>query len=171
LKRYRTWVTHFTAIEQSYTGVVASFVLGQEGADFLRIDVSMRTNPAATDYWDGNWVVAEVSVSSGPWSGSYRANLRAEDFLAFRDHLLAIYEDVDVQLAKFSSMEPWLEVVVERSDRLGHLTLKGTAHSEPFFEGHDVLQFVFEIDQSYLPEGDKRARCHRRTVPGRRLAA
>lgn len=131
---------------------MTSFVLGQDSGEHIRIDVSARENPQATDSDDGNWVVAKVSVAAGPWRGAYRASLRTEEFRSFRDELRALYEDPRAKAAHFKSLEPWLRLSVERTDLLGHITVSGMAQREPFFEGHNLLQITLEIDQSYLPD-------------------
>ena len=106
---------------------MVSFVLGHDAGDYLRIDVSSRENPRALDSDDGNWLVAQVSVAAGPWKGSYRANLRAEEFRSFRDELRTLYDDPGANAAHFESLEAVAELSVERKDLLGHITVNGRA--------------------------------------------
>jgi hypothetical protein len=131
--------------------VIPVFKLGGDERDYLKIQVLARAHPAETDYWDGNWLKAEVEIVAGPWRGGYRADLRAEEFRAFRHQLQRLYDDVDAPAAVFESMEPWLAFDVNRSDRIGHIEVHGKAQCEPFFEAHNVLFFALELDQSYLP--------------------
>jgi hypothetical protein len=126
-----------------------SFHLGDETASYISVEVLSRARPDATDYSDGNWLNSVVEVSAGPWRGSYQASLRADEFAEFHNQLQVLYEDTGAQPAQFNSMEPWLQLSVERSDRLGHLRVVGRAQAEPFFEGHNLLQFVLELDQTY----------------------
>jgi hypothetical protein len=77
--------------------------------------------------------------------------LRSNEFAEFHDQLQKLYKDKEAPPAHFDSMEPWLQFTVERLDRLGHLRVAGRAQAEPFFEGHNILQFVLELDQTYLP--------------------
>ncbi len=128
-----------------------SFHLGDATTSHVVVEVRSRVWPKATDYWDGNWLTSIVQVAAGPWLGHYQATLRADEFAAFHDQLQRLYKDTDSPSAQFNSMEPWLQFTVERSDRLGHLRVAGRAQSEPFFEGHNLLQFVLELDQTYLP--------------------
>lgn len=128
-----------------------SFHFGTETTSYIYVEVLSRARPGATDYWDGNWLNTVVEVTAGPWRGSYRASLRADEFAEFRNQLQALYEDTGIKQAQFHSMEPWLQLSLERSDRLGHLRVAGRAQAEPFFEGHNLLQFVLELDQTYLP--------------------
>lgn len=127
------------------------FRLGSEDGDRLEVQVFSRSHPGMTDYWDGNWLRAQVTVVASPWAGSYRAGLRAVEFAAFREHLQALYDDPTGSEARFESMEPWLRFTVQRTDRLGHVEVRGEARVEPFVEDHSVLKFIIEIDQSYLP--------------------
>ena len=60
-------------------------LLGRTSSDYLSLRVRRRSNPESQDYWDGNWLNARVEVSVGGFRGAYRANLRAEEFLVFRD--------------------------------------------------------------------------------------
>ncbi|MEO8898461.1 MAG: hypothetical protein ABI352_07825 [Candidatus Dormibacter sp.] len=127
------------------------FLIGTADGEHLRVEILGRENPNATDRDDGNWLRAMVHIASGPWKGSYSANLRSEEFVPLRIQLQRLYDDVTANLARFESMEPWLRFTVERSDRLGHVLVKGEARREPFFEQHNLLQFTLELDQSYLP--------------------
>jgi hypothetical protein len=128
-----------------------SIHLGDETTSYISVEILSRERPDATDYSDGNWLNSVVEVSAGPWRGSYRASVRADEFADFYKQLQVLYVDTDAQPAQFHSMEPWLQLTVERSDRLGHLRVVGRAQAEPFFEGHNLLQFVLELDQTYLP--------------------
>ncbi len=115
---------------------MTEFSLGNQAGDHLKVDVLGREHPSETDYWDGNWIRAVVSVSAGPWRGSYEASLRADEIAGFRDQLQTLYSDVSHEVAQFSSMEPWLNFGVRRTDGLGHIEVSGEARREPFFEGH-----------------------------------
>jgi hypothetical protein len=130
----------------------ASFHLGNQTTSYVNVEVLQITNPSAVnDYYEGNWVRSLITVAAGPWNGSIEATLRTEDFTLFRTQLQRLYEEVDAPPARFDSMEPWLEFEVERSDRLGHVRVMGQARAEPFFEKHNILQFVIDIDHTYLP--------------------
>jgi hypothetical protein len=131
--------------------VTRTFSLGGAEIDFLKIDILARSYPSETDYWDGNWVRAHVHIAVSPWRGAYRADLRCEDFARFRQKLQRVYDDVNAPVAEFDSMEPWLQFEVQRSDRIGHIAVRGKAQQEPFFNGYNVLQFALDLDQSYLP--------------------
>ncbi|TMD36100.1 MAG: hypothetical protein E6I95_03015 [Chloroflexi bacterium] len=98
-----------------------AFHIGGESAEHVAVEVVAREHPDQSDYWDGNWLTAWIDLASGPFRGKYRAALRAEEFVHFRDQLQTLFES-------------------------------GRAQTEPFFDSHNVLYFVLELDQSFLPD-------------------
>jgi hypothetical protein len=130
----------------------SSFHIGTLGGEHVAVEVLAREHPDKSDYWDGNWLTANVDVACGPWSGSYHAALRAEEFAHFRDQLHRLGEDHEAPPAEFESMEPWLRFSVHRSDRHGHMRVTGRAQTEPFFDSHNVFYFVLELEQGFLSE-------------------
>ena len=96
-----------------------------------------------------NWLTARVTVVAQPWRGSYRADFRAEELARFREALHRLYDDPSVTEAGFKALEPWLDFVVRRTDSLGHVEVRGRAR-QSFLEGHNVLDFVLELDQTYI---------------------
>jgi len=128
----------------------SSFHIGDDAAEHVSVEVLAREHPDKSDYWDGNWLTANVDVACGPWRGSYHAALRAEEFVHFRDQLQRLGEDHDSPPAEFESMEPWLRFSVHRSDRHGHMRVSGRAQTEPFFDSHNVFYFVLELEQGFL---------------------
>jgi hypothetical protein len=126
-----------------------SFRLGNE-TEHVAVEVLAREHPDQSDYWDGNWLTAMVDVACGPWSGKYRAALRAEEFVHFRDQLHLLDNDREAPPAEFESMEPWLRFTVERSDKQGHVRVSGRAQTEPFFDSHNILYFVLEIGETFV---------------------
>jgi hypothetical protein len=127
-----------------------SFRLGNE-TEHVTVEVEAREHPDKSDYWDGNWLTAHVDLASGPWHGNYRAALRAEEFVHFRDQLERLNEDREAPPAEFESMEPWLRFSVQRSsDKHGQVHIEGRAQTEPFFDSHNVFYFVMDLDQDLL---------------------
>ena len=127
-----------------------SFHIGNE-AEHVAVEVVAREHPDKSDYWDGNWLTAWVEVASGPWHGKYRAALRADEFVHFRDQLGRLIDDPEAPPAEFESMEPWLRFSIHRSpDRHGHVRVTGRAQTEPFFDSHNVFYFVLELKTELL---------------------
>lgn len=131
---------------------MAEVTLGQSGGDRIIIRVLRRKYPNATDYWDGNWVNAEVEVTVRPWHAKYLANLRTEEFADLRQQLERMYA-MDRHEAKFSPMEPWLNFDL-RLDSLGHIDMSGNIGPEGFGKVFGEARLVFKIrefmDQTFL---------------------
>lgn len=56
----------------------AEFRIGSTDAEHLSLSVLGREGTEADDYWDGNWVIATVSVAVGGFTGQVRASLRID---------------------------------------------------------------------------------------------
>ena len=113
----------------------------------VSVSPSRREYPEATDYWDGNWIYADVTVVAGAFRGSFEANLRADEFERFRDQLRPLRESL-VGRAVFDPMEPWLRIEIE-GDGKGHFRAACRAADAP--EVGNVLAFGVEFDQTELP--------------------
>jgi len=78
---------------------MTEFILGSSAGDHLKVEVVQRQHPSETDYWDGNWIRAVVSVSAGPWRGSYEASLRADEIAEFRNQLQTLSSYISQEAA------------------------------------------------------------------------
>jgi hypothetical protein len=113
----------------------------------VSIIVSGRERPASTDFHDGNWLSATVSVSAGAWRGEYRANLRTEDFRSFLDEVRSL-RDMPEGKAEFNPMEPWIVLQLEGDGR-GRVAVTGQADDR--VATGNKLSFHFDVDQTFLP--------------------
>jgi hypothetical protein len=113
----------------------------------LTIAVQRRSHAGCTDYWDGNWLSTNISVFIGGFRGRVDADLRAEELVAFRDQLRAVYESLSGR-AEFHTMEGWLGLQV-LADKTGHLRVTGDLLDEPGIGNR--LSFSLDLDQTYLP--------------------
>ena len=95
-----------------------SFRIGSSNRVHVIVSPSRRERPEATDYWDGNWVYATVTIAAGAFRGSFEAQLRADEFADFRDELRPLYENLAGRAA-FRPMEPWLLIEI-KGDGKGH---------------------------------------------------
>lgn len=142
-------------------------ILGQPSGDHLRIGVRRRTHPKAADYWDANWLDAEISIVVRPWRGNYDASLRTDEFAKFRKELEGL-NDQSGSAATFSPMEPWLDLTLEL-DPLGHLHLRGEAGPEGFGRVFGQTRLVFELreimDQTFLPSITQQLEAIERAFP------
>jgi hypothetical protein len=55
-------------------------IIGHPHGDHIELRVHGRKRPSATDYYDGNCVDAQVSISVRPWRGVFKADLRTDEF-------------------------------------------------------------------------------------------
>jgi hypothetical protein len=124
-----------------------AFRIGGSNRAHVIVSPSRREWPGATDYWDGNWVYATVTVVAGLFRGSFEAQLRAEEFLRFRDQLRPLYEKLTGR-AVFDPMEPWLRIEVE-GDGKGHFHASCKADDQPGIG--NKLAFGIDFDQTELP--------------------
>ncbi len=113
----------------------------------ITLGVMRRSHADCTDYWDGNWLATEISVVIGGFRGRADADLRSEEFVAFRDQLQTLYQSLTGQ-AEFHTMEGWLELRFI-ADRLGHVKIAGDLLDQPGIGNR--LSFALDLDQTYLP--------------------
>jgi hypothetical protein len=111
------------------------------------LDVQRRGYPLADDYWDGNWLVVDMSIEMWSWRGRYEALLRADEFERFLEGLRPLQADL-VGTATFASMEAWLFLHLT-GDGLGHIDVEGDASA--LHENGTNLSFRTTLDQSFLP--------------------
>jgi hypothetical protein len=124
------------------------FRVGRSNRAHLIVSVSRRENPEATDYWDGNWLIAAVTVTAGGFRGCFDAQLRSDEFVRFRDQLRPLYEKL-VGRAVFDPTEPWLRIEIE-GDGKGHF--HATCRATDQVGLGNTLSFTVDFDQTELPE-------------------
>src|SRR2546428_13712098 len=100
-----------------------SFRIGDHTGEHVAVEVVAREHPDKSDYWDGNWLTATVDVACGPFRGNYRAALRAEEFVHFRDQLERLGGDTEAPPADVELMGPRLRFSDHESDAPGTLAL------------------------------------------------
>ena len=115
---------------------------------FALIKVTGRTYPTRKDYWDGNWLNAEVRVSVGGFRAQVEGNLRAEEFVRFREELASLYDNLS-GTASFKTMEEWLSVEISGDGR-GHMIAECVAMDRPGWG--NSLHFWLGFDQTYMPD-------------------
>jgi hypothetical protein len=102
----------------SITGIHELFVGGRD-RNHVSLTPLRRNNPDVTTFWDGNWLTVAVEVRGGIFSGSYQADLRADEFQDFQKQLEAL-RGATAGTATFESVENWvrLELTVDEQGRL-----------------------------------------------------
>lgn len=126
----------------------AGFRIGGASAEFIVVTITGRSIPDATDYWDGNWLVAVVDVKAGGFSGHYSAYFRVDELLGFRNQVASLYESLS-GTAAFQPMEEQLQLQLE-GDGKGHIVVRGRARDEAGIG--NVLTFDLGLDQTDLPQ-------------------
>jgi hypothetical protein len=123
-------------------------VIGGQEREQVMITVVGWERPAATDFWDGNWLSTQVNIQMGGWRGRYKATLRAEEFKAFREQLVNLYTSLCGE-ARFETMEEQLFLLL-RPGKRGHIVVKGEARDAAGIGSK--LEFTLpDLDQTYLP--------------------
>jgi len=126
---------------------VVEWIIGSRESEFLCVRPTERAHPAADDYWDGNWLNADIEISAGAFRGRYVACLRVDELVRFRDQLAALYETLDGR-AEFDSMEEWLQIAV-KGDGLGHFEVDCQARDAAGVG--NTLKFSLYVDQTQIP--------------------
>ena len=119
-------------------------LIGQRDAEHVIIDVQGCPDPGD----DHGWLICEINIKAGAWSGSYSAYLRNPDFPLLREHLEQFQHD-PTAIAVFDTLEGQLKLEF-KGDRRGHIEIQGTARDKAGIGNQ--LAFELEIDQSYLPK-------------------
>jgi hypothetical protein len=88
-----------------------------------------------------------LGCNTGGFRGAFRASLRTDEFVRFREQLGLLYENLDGR-AEFQSMERWLSIRVSGDGR-GHFEADCEARDDPSFG--NALRFTLHFDQTELP--------------------
>jgi hypothetical protein len=103
--------------------VAAEFRMGSTDVEHLSIMVLGREHADADDYWDGNWVVAMISLAVGGFTGSGRASLRTDEIHRFNEGLKFVNQNL-FGAAVLESMEHWISLTVKAGAR-GRIEISG----------------------------------------------
>jgi hypothetical protein len=127
--------------------------IGHPDGDHIVLRVLGRKRPSATDYYDGNWVDAEVTIVFRPWRGTFNADLRTDEFAHFRQELVELSNGTRPE-AMFAPLEPWLELTLELGSS-GQVNMKGMSGPEGFGRSFNEALLEFDIpgfiEQASLP--------------------
>jgi hypothetical protein len=125
---------------------MTSFRIGREDCEYLNVKITGRSR-GAQNYYDGNWVNADIEIDAGGFRGRYGACLRAEELKDFRDAVARLYS-FDSKEAKFKTMEGQLSIDVT-GDSLGHFTADCEAVDQAGIGNR--LNFTLSFDQTEIP--------------------
>lgn len=129
---------------------MCTVIIGNKTDDHLLIKISGRTYPTTKDYYDGNWLSAEIHVSSGAFSGHVTKDvfLRTDEFKSFLAEIEPLSEPLK-GTANYTALEDWLVMKIT-GDGLGHLLAEGSV-IDTHCEGNK-LNFSIHFDQTSLPQ-------------------
>jgi hypothetical protein len=122
-------------------------VLGSLDGQHMIVEVRRRNYPDCGDYWDGNWIRCAIDVRAGGFRGSVEADLRAEEFVLFRDGLRGLHDRL-AGTATFETMEHWLTLKIVGDGR-GHFEAKCELRDQPGIGNR--LEFALAFDQTEVP--------------------
>ena len=127
--------------------MTAKFQIGSTNVEHLSITVLGREHAGADDYWDGNWVIAAISVAVGGFTGNVRASLRTDEIHRFNEGLKLVNQNL-FGAAVLESMEHWISLTVQAGSR-GRIAISGELRDGAGVG--NVLSFdLAEVDQTYL---------------------
>jgi hypothetical protein len=121
--------------------------VGEPPDNFLSLLVLGRSHPNSTDYWDGNWLTAGLTVKVGSFEGKVSGHIRAEELVSFNRDLQTLFQKLTGEAA-FKTMEDWLMIRVE-CNKLGHIKITGFVLDD-HIDGN-TLNFTLSTDQTFLP--------------------
>ncbi len=141
---------------------------GGEEAEYLAVTIHGRNIPAATDYWDGNFLRCTAEVSAGAFRGSVSNLLRNEDLARFLARVEDLYQRLEGE-ALFDTLDGWLDLRLI-GDGQGHIEVRAVLCDDPVHG--NTLEFQLHFDQSFLPALMEQLRTALEQFPvlGQRLA-
>jgi autotransporter translocation and assembly factor TamB len=122
-------------------------LIGNPEAQQVLIRPLFRSQPDLFDFKDGNWIDCELQVAAGGFRGSFRADLRSEEFQSFLEEMEALKRAVE-GTATLSTLEGQIALALT-ADGVGPVRVTGEAIDAK--EDGNRLQFSFEIDQTEVP--------------------
>ena len=124
-----------------------NFRIGTDASEYLIVEITGRTNPSALDYWDGNWVNANIEIYAGGFRGRYSAYLRTKELKDFRDAVTSLYSFKSKE-ASLETLEGQLSINIT-GDSLGHFAAKCEAMDQAGIGNR--LIFTLTFDQTDIP--------------------
>jgi len=123
-----------------------SFAIGTNKREMVAITVLNYERSPVGEFYDDNWLLCEVSVQVGAFSGKFQANFLTSEL----EGLLQALRKLHQELRGDYIFEPLEEQLILRvsCDNLGHIQIDGEAMDQAGI-GHK-LTFGFSLDQTYL---------------------
>jgi hypothetical protein len=121
-------------------------LIGDLDAQHVLIRPLSRSQPDLFDFKDGNWIDCELQIAAGGFRGSFRADLRSEEFQSFSEEMAALRRTPD-GTATFSTVDGQIALSLT-GDAAGSVRVAGEAIDAA--ENGNRLQFSFDIDQAHV---------------------
>ena len=118
-------------------------------ADYILIAILGRTEPKATDFWEGNWLKASVNLQVGDFLGNRDGHLRANELQAFRNDLHELHRTLRGTVT-LDTLDAWLEIKFIGDGR-GHVDCACRICDQDGWMGNILVCHIY-LDQTYLPE-------------------
>ena len=127
----------------------------------LKIWISGRQFENATDFWDANWLVVTAQCASAHSEVVARGPIiHLSELENWKSALQKLHETIQGE-AGLNCMEPELDVSI-KLDGMGAGSVAVSITPDNLTERHD---FIFSIDQSYLPPLIRALQAILRTYP------
>lgn len=123
-----------------------AFAFGGQERERLEVAIAGYERTPTGDYYDDNWLTADISVHCGAFQGRFAAALLTHELQTFHDQLEVLYQSLSGNAA-FSTLEGQLALSVTGDGR-GHLRITGEATDQP--GSPQRLAFEIAIDQTQL---------------------
>ena len=122
------------------------FSFGHSKLERIEVEVLGYERAPVGEYWDDNWLRAEIQVVAGEFRGKATAAFITSDLPKFLSELRPLFETLKGK-AEFSTIEEQLKLQLV-GDGNGHIELTGEIADQPGIGNRPL--FTFEFDQSQL---------------------
>jgi len=112
--------------------------------ELLEIKNLIRTGDSTDDYWDANWLHAEIYIETASFKAHYATPLRTEDFQVFQQQVVCMKNNT-AKIIEFLTMEGGFSL-------LGTLQTNGViiCTGKATDEAGNCLEYRFFIDNIVL---------------------
>ena len=125
-------------------------LIGDIDRQYVLIRPLCRRHPDLFDYQAGNWIDCELEIAAGAFRGSFRTDLRSEEFHAFLQEAEALSRTLE-GAASFATVEGGIALVLTGDGDVDRrLRVRGEAVDTA--DAGNRLLFDFGIEPACLPD-------------------
>ncbi len=114
----------------------------------LELDILDYERSLSGEYYDDNWLLAEVVLSVGGFQGKFNLSILTQELVNFLNETQTLWLKLS-GISEFKTMESQLYLKLT-GDGKGHITLEGEAIDR--LGSDNQLKFCFEFDQTQLQQ-------------------